>query len=102
MARLRRVPRFYFHVCNGSGFTEDKEGTEHRNLVAARSNAIRGLRDIMAAELQRGELNLGSFIEIEDEDHQLVMTVPFAEAVSVTSVRGPDESDRDTSLGEDR
>jgi hypothetical protein len=80
------VPRFYFHVCNGNGFTEDEEGSEHKDVSAARTNAVRGLRDIMASELKAGDLNLGSFIEIEDEKHQLVMTVPFADAVTVTHV----------------
>jgi hypothetical protein len=82
------VPRFYFHVCNGSGFTEDEEGTEHPDLAAARVNAIMGLRDIMAGELKAGELNLGSFIEIEDEDHRLIMTVPFSDAVKVETIEG--------------
>ena len=82
------MPRFYFHVCNGSGFTEDEEGSDHADVAAARATAISGLRDIMASELKQGDLNLGSFIEIEDEDHALVMTVPFAEAVSVTNVEG--------------
>ena len=86
--RLGAVPRFYFHVCNGSGFTEDDEGSELADLSEARANAIRGLRDIMASELKRGELNLGSFIEIEDEAHKLVMTVPFADAVNVATVKG--------------
>ena len=86
--RLSGVPRFYFHVCNGSGFTEDDEGSEVADLSEARANAIKGLRDIMASELKRGELNLGSFIEIEDEAHELVMTVPFADAVNVATIKG--------------
>ena len=86
--RLSGVPRFYFHVCNGSGFTEDDEGSEVADLSEARTNAIKGLRDIMASELKRGELNLGSFIEIEDEAHELVMTVPFADAVNVATIKG--------------
>jgi hypothetical protein len=82
------VPRFYFHVCNGSGFTEDDEGSNQPDLAAARDNAIRGLRDITAGELQQGDLNLGSFIEIEDENHELVMTVQFPEAVKIANDQG--------------
>lgn len=81
------MPRFYFHVCNGNGFTEDEERSEHASLDA-RANAIKGLRGIMSGEMQRGELNLGSFIEIENEARQLVMTVPFEEAVNVTTIKG--------------
>jgi hypothetical protein len=82
------VPRFYFHVCNGSGFTEDREGQELRDESAARKEAVRGLRDMTAAEMMRGEMNLGSFIEIEDENRNLLMTIEFDEAVRVSNERG--------------
>jgi len=82
------VPRYYLHVCNGNGFTEDTEGEEFANLAAARAAAIKGLRDIMAGEMQCGELNLGSFIEIEDADHQMIATVEFEEAVRLRTERG--------------
>jgi hypothetical protein len=76
------MPLFYLHVCNGNGFVEDEEGTEFPDLAAARLAAIDGLRDILAAEVRAGVLRRASFIEIEDEAHRLVLTVPFSEAVS--------------------
>jgi hypothetical protein len=82
------VARFYFHVCNGSGFTEDAEGQELADELAARNEAVRGLRDITAGEMMRGEMNLGSFIEVEDQNHNLVMTIEFDEAVRVSNERG--------------
>jgi len=81
------VPRFYFHICNGSGFTEDTEGQEFPDEAAARKEAVRGLRDVGAGEMMRGEMNLGSFIEVEDELHNLVMTVEFGEAVRFSNER---------------
>jgi hypothetical protein len=82
------MPRFYLHVCDGSGFSEDDEGVELAGPDEARRKAIDGLRDIMAGEMRRGEINMGSFIEIEDQEHRLVMTVSFAEAVRVTAEPG--------------
>ena len=41
-----------------------------------------------AGEMMRGEMNLGSFIEVEDELHNLVMTVEFGEAVRFSNERG--------------
>jgi len=82
------MSRFYLHVCNGNGFTEDEEGSEYADIQAARAAAVAGLRDIMASELKRGELNLASFVEIEDEHHELVLTVDFTDAVAVTEQRG--------------
>ncbi len=85
MARCCPVmPRFYFHVCNGHGFVEDDEGQELPDLSAARNAAIRSARDIMAADVKRGALDLSSFIEIEDESHNLVHTVCFGEALDLT------------------
>jgi hypothetical protein len=82
------VPRFYFHICNGNGFTEDTEGQEFPDEAAARREAIRGLRDVSAGEMMLGEMNLGSFIEVEDEDHNLLMTIEFGEAVRISNERG--------------
>jgi len=77
------VPLFYFHVCHANGFTEDKDGLDLPSVPAARAKAINGLRDLLAGELRSGTLNLASFIEIEDEHRQMVMTVPFSEAVTI-------------------
>ena len=77
------MPRFYFHVCNGNGFVEDEEGQELPDLEAARAAAISAARDIMARDVQRGALDLSSFIEIEDPEHRLVHTLGFEDAVDL-------------------
>ena len=73
------------HICNGNGFTEDEEGVELADGDAARTKAIESARDIMAADVQRGLLDLTSFIEVEDEDRKLLFTVTFEEVVKVTA-----------------
>jgi hypothetical protein len=83
------MSRFYLHVCNGNGFIEDEEGSDLPDASAAREKAIAGARDIMAAEIQLGELDLGSFIEVEDVDRKHLFTVTFADAVDV---KGPDQA----------
>lgn len=83
------MPRFYLHICDGGGFVEDTEGQELPDAEGAREVAIEGLRDILAGELRNGDLNTASFIEIEDEQRQLVRTVSFEEAVRITD-KGPD------------
>jgi hypothetical protein len=81
------LPRFYLHLCNGNGFTEDTDGAEFDNLAAAKVAAVAGLRDIMAAELKEGSMNMASFVEIEGEDHQLLTTVQFVDAVDIRTDR---------------
>lgn len=79
------MPRYYMHVCNGNGFVEDQEGVELADRNAARAKAIEAARDVMAGDLRRGELDLSSFIEVEDEGHELLFTLHFADAVKLTS-----------------
>jgi hypothetical protein len=88
------MPRFYFHVCNGTGFVPDEEGQELPDVDAARREAVRSARSIMASDVQRGMLDLSSFIEIEDEAHQLLLTLGFQEAVDLTQrhLTGPQGS----------
>ncbi len=79
------MPRFYLRLGIGARLTEDEEGCDLPDLAHARRRAIEGLRDVLAGELRRGNIDLSSFIEIEDENHALVMTVPLSEAVRVTN-----------------
>jgi hypothetical protein len=41
----------------------------------------------MAAELKEGSMNMASFIEIEGQDHQLLTTVQFVDAVDIRTDR---------------
>ena len=77
------MPRFYLHVCDGSGFVQDEEGVELPDRAAAREAAIQGLRDITAWDAKTGGINLASFVEVEDERHHLIETVSFTDAVSL-------------------
>lgn len=79
------MPRFYFHLCSGPEFIEDDDGLELVDAEAARTSAISGLRDILAGDLQHGRLNTASYIEIEDEQHDLIGTVSFEDVVKISN-----------------
>lgn len=83
------MPSFYFHVCNGAGFVADEEGQDLPHVEAARAVAVRSARDVMAGELRDGRLDLTSFIEVEDEAHNWLFTLSFADAVAVQTVADP-------------
>jgi hypothetical protein len=83
------MPWFYFNTCNGTGFVEDEEGQELVDLAAARVTALAAARDIMAADIRAGELDLASFIEVEDEDHQWLFTLLFLDAVDLKGQERP-------------
>jgi hypothetical protein len=71
------------HVCNGNGFVEDEEGTDLPDIETARARAIQSARAIMADDLRGGELDLSSFIEVEDEGGELLFSLSFSEAVAL-------------------
>jgi hypothetical protein len=57
-------------------------GQQFPNFEAARAEAIRSARDIMADELKtNGHINLSHWIEIEDEDGDMTV-VTFGDAVT--------------------
>jgi hypothetical protein len=78
------MPRYFFHVCNGTGFIEDEEGRDLPDDTAARAAAIGDARSIMASDVQRGQLDLSSFIEVQADGGALVLTLNFTEAVDLT------------------
>jgi len=61
----------------------DEEGFNLPDVNAAKCEAIRGARGLMAAELETGVLRLAQAILIHDEFGRRVGCVPFHEAVEV-------------------
>ena len=77
------MPRYFFHVCDGSGVTKDEEGLELSDVDAARREALRGARALMADEIQQGFLTLASLIDVDDEAGRQLFRIRFADAVEV-------------------
>lgn len=85
-ARSREaMPLFRFHIYNDIE-TIDREGKYLPNLSAAREHAITGARDLMCAGVKKGEINLGDWIEIEDEN-SVVTVISFRDALDVQTQR---------------
>ena len=76
------MPRFFFHLYDDF-IVLDEEGSDLVDVGAARRDAIRSARSIMAEQLWHGRLNLGHRIEVEDENGEPVLTLTFADAVTV-------------------
>ena len=76
------MPRFRFHLYNDIE-TMDPVGRVFPDLAAAQVDAIRNARALMATELTgKGEINIGHWIELEDEAGEIVV-VPFRDAVTI-------------------
>jgi hypothetical protein len=79
------MPRYYFNVRHRpgpAGLAVDREGEEFPDLNAARERALSAARDYFART--RTDIIRDWFVcsfEIEDEDAQLLLTVPFRSTV---------------------
>ncbi len=79
---MRRHAPLLLHVFDDAVAMDD-EGLELPDVEAVRRVALKGARSLIAEEVNKGRLCLRHRIEVEDEDHRPVMTLPFAAAVQV-------------------
>ena len=77
------MPRFFFNIRNGSGFTEDEEGRTLADAEEARREALKGARDLIADEAKQGRIDLAGSIDVTDEAGAPVLSVPFRDAVTI-------------------
>jgi hypothetical protein len=79
------MPRYYFNVRHRpgpAGLAVDPEGEDLPDLSAARARALEAARDLIARHrLLMIRDWLVCLFEIEDEDAQCVLTVPFSDTV---------------------
>jgi len=75
------LSRFYLHQQTASGIIEDPDGTEVSDLAAARHEAILAARQLLANAILHGVAPLGAAFQISDEAGQVLLTVPFREAL---------------------
>ncbi|PSJ37354.1 DUF6894 family protein [Allosphingosinicella deserti] len=74
------MPRYYFHIRNGSGFIRDEEGRELPDEAVARDEALKGIRSIISSEASGGLLDLTGELDIADAQDEVIETLRFDEA----------------------
>jgi hypothetical protein len=77
------MPRYYIHIYDDATMM-DGDGFELRDLAAAKHEAIRGARSIMAEHLVAGRpLKLSHRIEIADERGKVLAVIRFRNIVTI-------------------
>ena len=76
------MPRYYFHVFNDVT-SLDEEGRELPDLEAARAHAVEDARSLMSDMLKQGRIVLSHHIAIQNEQGELLLDVPFGDAVEI-------------------
>jgi len=69
------MPRYYFHVREGSEISKDVEGQELLDVDAARKEAVSASREILGEKLLHGGSLNHRTIEIADETGRVVDVV---------------------------
>lgn len=78
------MSRYFLHFRDGTDETLDPEGSFFDDLEQLRAAVLAGARDVMANELKSGGiLDLRFRIDAEDENGDLVYSLPFADAVHI-------------------
>jgi hypothetical protein len=80
------MPHYYVHLHNSIGFVEDAEGV----VLAShdiRSHAVTAARSIIGHEVQEGRIDLRGWIEVTERGGEVVLVLPFSEAVDI--IDGP-------------
>lgn len=77
------MPRYFFHIENGTGTTRDETGAELPDIAAARDQAVMGIRSILRDEVAAGVVDFTGMIRIADHHGHILLEVPFDTAVKV-------------------
>jgi hypothetical protein len=75
------MPRFFLHLRDRDERVEDATGAEFPSLLAARAEAIKSAREIMAENLRLGLPLDHKQIEICDAQGQLIEEVRFSDVL---------------------
>jgi hypothetical protein len=78
------MPHYHLNLFN-SADTNDEEGRDFKDLAAAKEEAIRSSRDLMAEHVKAGEpIDLGHYIEVADDEGKVLVTIDFRELITIT------------------
>ena len=76
------MPRYFFNVYDDI-IAGDDEGLELPNEAAARLKALAGARDLIAEQVRHGYFVRSHWIDVANEDGEVLFTIRFGEAVDV-------------------
>ena len=82
------MPRFFFHIRGGEIECDDEEGVDFPDEGAARHEAVRNARDLLAAAVLEGRLPLEESIVVTDGGGAAIIRVTFGEAVGCPTLIG--------------
>jgi hypothetical protein len=80
------MPGYFFNLYECGKLILTDESCDLPDMGAVHSRAVKEAREIMAAEVQKGELCLSCRMEVLDEELRPVLILPFKEALKLTGL----------------
>ena len=77
------MPRYFIHLRDGTTELLDPEGVRFDTLDALREAVLATARDLMSGDIRNGIIDLRFRIDAEDDDGDIVYSLPFEHAVSI-------------------
>lgn len=78
------MPRYYFHLTDGSESVIDPDGREIADGAQIALLALQEARAIIGHDALGGRIDLDQTIEVRDEDGKLVHQLAFPDAIVIT------------------
>ena len=76
------MPTFYFNVRSDEFDATDLVGEYCRSAKEVRRQALRAAQSIVQQELMNGGMLGDGWIDVEDEEHRPVLSIPLRDAAS--------------------
>jgi hypothetical protein len=80
------MPRFFFDIHDGEGFTPDRQGLELADLEAAKAEAKKALPDIVKEDMPDGDRR-DFTIDVKDVAGKIVWRVTLSLAIEGSTAR---------------
>lgn len=77
------MPRYFFDVSNGQGFTPDEEGVDLQDQAAALHMATDSIRSIISEEARKGVIDLDGYVDVRDGSEGALARVDFPDAFTL-------------------
>lgn len=77
------MARYFMHLRNSTDELLDPEGVELNDIDAVHKNVMTAARDVLAADLRHGVVDLRYRIDAENEGGEIVYTLAFKHAFSI-------------------
>ena len=77
------MERYHFNLHERSGFVQDEEGRELPGMAEVRSEALKGVRSLVAEDAIQGRIDLSGRVEVVDSEGRAVFTLTFSDAVEM-------------------